>query len=235
MKFDISGITHVGSVRESNQDRILVNGTLLSEGEVELTGQDSVHCFVADGVGGNQAGAFASNYVLEKIGLIPDFSHENYIAYLSRINEDLLSICNERVDLVGAATTLTGLLVDATGFEVIHCGDSQLWLFRNEMLFKVTTDHVLDEFERNSPITSFLGGRNNNLRFDSNIFVDDLAIGDVVLLCSDGLFKSLDKKSAKSIIERKSRTPNKVKELLETSLLNGAEDNVSVILIERTE
>lgn len=72
MKFNISGFTHIGNIRKSNQDRILVNGTLLSAGEIHLTEQDYCSCFVADGVGGNNAGEFASNYVLSEISKLID-------------------------------------------------------------------------------------------------------------------------------------------------------------------
>ena len=64
MKFIISAFTHKGTVRDSNQDCILVNGQLLDVGQVHLTEQVDCFCFVADGVGGNKGGDFASRAIL---------------------------------------------------------------------------------------------------------------------------------------------------------------------------
>lgn len=235
MKFDISGITHIGTLRNVNQDRILVNGHLLDSGEVHLAEQNICRCFVADGVGGNRAGEFASNFVLEKINSLSDLTESNFEQPLDDINRQLLSISNNLTNVAGTATTLTGLVMDGENFLVIHCGDSQMWLFRNEMFFKLTNDQVLDENQENSPITSFFGGLNDNLKFDRKIFVNESAVGDVFLICSDGLFKALDKKSVKSILKSGDNYQAKTRRLIEDCLLNGAEDNVSVILIERTD
>lgn len=235
MNFDLAAVTDVGNVRTSNEDRVLANGHLLADGKVGLNSQDSCRCFVADGVGGNQAGAFASNYVLEKLSLIPDLSQSNVEAYLRRINKDLLSLSNERSELVGSATTLTGLVINDDNFLVVHAGDSELWLLRNEIMFKVTNDHVLDALEKNSPITSFFGGKNDNLKFDRNITVERSAKGDFFLICSDGLFKSLDKKTVKTILVREGGVLDKADSLLRECLSRRAEDNVSFILIERNE
>ncbi|MBK8464903.1 MAG: serine/threonine-protein phosphatase [Chloracidobacterium sp.] len=235
MKFEISGITNMGTVRTSNEDRILVNGRLLSEGEVHFVDQDSCRTFVADGVGGNRAGEVAANYVLEKMNLIPDLCEANFEPYLLRINKDFISMTKATVSLAGAATTLTGLMIDANGFLVIHCGDSQLWLFRNEMFFKVTKDQVFDEYQENSPITSFFGGTNDNLKFDKQVFIDGTVVGDVFLICSDGLFKSLNKESVKSIIKGEADSQTKARVLIQNCLVNGAEDNVSLVVIRRID
>ena len=235
MNFNISGVTHAGTLKEVNEDSILVNGCLLSSGEIHLGNQNGCWCFVADGVGGNNAGEFASNFVLERINSLENLSEMNFEVVLEKVNQQLLSISKASIDLAGTATTLTGLVVDSGRFLVIHCGDSQIWLFRNEMFFKITNDHVLDENLENSPITSFFGGLNDNLRFDQKIFLKDSAIGDVFLICSDGLLKSLDKKSVKSVLNSDGDCRKKARTLIENSLREGAPDNVSAILIERTE
>jgi serine/threonine protein phosphatase PrpC len=72
MRFDISGFTNVGTVRESNQDRILVNGCVFADGAIDLECQASCTCFVADGVGGNKSGDFAAEFVLQRIACIDD-------------------------------------------------------------------------------------------------------------------------------------------------------------------
>src|SRR5690606_14918041 len=150
---------------------ILVNGQVLNEGEVHLFEQDQCFCFVADGVGGNKAGDFASNFVLEKLKLVSDFSSPNIEQSLQKINEELIAVSKADDTLTGTATTLTGLVIKDSVFQVLHAGDSQMWLMRNDMFFQVTKDQVLDESERNSSITSYFGGNDNYLRLDNEISI----------------------------------------------------------------
>lgn len=235
LKFDISAFTNVGTVRNTNQDHILVNGQILNAGEVHLIDQENCFCFVADGVGGNKAGDFASQFVLDKLRFISDFSSPSIEDMLHRINQDLISISKSDITLTGTATTLTGLLIGGDFFKIIHSGDSQMWLMRNDMFFKITHDQVLDETEKNSPITSYFGGIDNYLKPDSDITIHESLIDDLFLICSDGLFKSLNQKIVKSILKADKDLKTKAKKILENCLHAGAEDNISVILIHQTK
>lgn len=235
MIFNISAFTHVGTVRESNQDNILVNGQLLNEGEVHLTKQDNCFCFVADGVGGNKAGDFASHFVLEELKLRTDFSSQNVEQLLQGINEQLIAESKANEEIKGTATTLTGLVADEKHFQIIHAGDSQLWLMRNDMFFQITKDQVLDESEKNSSITSYFGGLDNYLKLDTEISIHETLIDDIFLICSDGLFKSLNQKIVKSILKADKDIETKAKKILENCLEAGAEDNTSIILIHQIQ
>jgi len=234
MKFNISAFTHVGTVRESNQDNILVNGQVLNEGEVHLSEQEQCVCFVADGVGGNKAGDFASNFVLQKLKSETDFSSPNIEQSLQKINAELLSTSSANNELTGTATTLTGLAINEKTFRVLHAGDSQLWLMRNDMFFQITKDQVLDESEKNSSITSYFGGKENYLRLDNEVSIHESMPDDIFLICSDGLYKSLNQKIVKSILKAEKDLETKAKKILENCLQSGAEDNTSVILINQT-
>jgi serine/threonine protein phosphatase PrpC len=231
MNLSISGFTHHGTVKDTNEDCILMNDLLLSEGDANLSNQDHCFCFVADGVGGNNAGDFASRYVLQNVRSLKQSSELE--GDLCDVNTRLLAETKDRVERRGAATTLTGLAARNGSFAVLHAGDSQLWLLRNEILFKVTNDQVLNEDDENSPITSFFGGVANDLRFDKDIFVREISIGDIFLLCSDGLFKSLDHKTVKGILNEAGDIRFKSAAILKECLQRGAEDNVSAVLIER--
>ncbi len=234
MKFNISAFTHVGTVREFNQDNILVNGQLLNEGEVHLKDQENCCCFVADGVGGNKAGDFASHYVLEKLKAATDYNFQNLDQILQGINEQLINESKLNAEIEGTATTLTGLIADNSYFQIIHAGDSQIWLLRNEMFFQITNDQVLDEDEKNSSITSYFGGLDNYLKFDMNISIHETLVEDIFLICSDGLFKSLSHKIVKTILKADKDIETKSIKILENCLQSGAEDNTSIILIQQT-
>lgn len=233
MNFNISGFTHKGTLKDTNQDCVLLNQHLLISGSASLEDQSECCCFVADGVGGNKAGDFASRYVLENIKALP--GNSDLETELRRINLQLLEKSSNNQELHGMATTLTGLIADEEMFSVVHAGDSQLWLLRNETFFKVTNDQVLNDSDENSPITSFFGGLTDDLKFDEDIFVREINIGDIFLICSDGLFKSLNYKAVQSILKDNTEIQSKSNVLLEQCLQNGADDNVSVVLINRGE
>ncbi len=233
MMFNISAFTHVGTERRSNQDSILVNGLLLNKGEVLLPEQDSCFCFVADGVGGNRVGEFASNFVLEKLKILSDTNTENLEQLLVHINELLLCESQANIKIKGTATTLTGLVCNDDAFKIIHAGDSQIWLLRDDMFFKITTDQVLSENEPNSPITSYFGGTGDYLTFDTGSTVNEALIDDVFLICSDGLFKSINIKFIKSILKVETNWKIITHQILENCLQSGAPDNISIILIQR--
>jgi len=230
MNFNISAFTHVGTNRTTNQDCILVNGYLLNEGEIHLKSQEYLLCFVADGVGGNKGGDFASYFVLRKINEKQENLIMDTIPFLKNINKSLIDETKDDIYLNGCGTTLSGFFIDNGIIKMIHAGDSEIWLMRNEMFFKITKDQVLDETVRNSPITSYFGGIEDNLELD--LPVQEILDKDIFLICSDGLFKSLKPKIVKSILNADKDLETKAKKILENCLQFGAEDNISVIIIQ---
>jgi serine/threonine protein phosphatase PrpC/serine/threonine protein kinase len=234
MNFNIAAFTNKGTVRTINQDRILVNGTLIEDGTLSLEQQSSCVCFVADGVGGNKRGEFASQFVLDalKKELCGDF--DELTKRLRKINSDLIETSKKDVSIEGTATTLTGLYIDSDKFFVIHVGDSELWLLRQNMFSKHTTDQAADEMP-NSPIVSYFGGSEDNMSPEIGISLDSSEDNDCYLLCSDGLFKSLSFEEVKSVLQEPNSVTEKINILMERSLSKGAPDNISVILMQRCD
>ena len=234
MNFNIAAFTNKGTVRTINQDRILVNGTLIENGTLSLEQQSSCVCFVADGVGGNKRGEFASQFVLDalKKELCGDF--DELTKRLRKINSDLIETSKKDVSIEGTATTLTGLYIDSDKFFVINVGDSELWLLRQNMFSKHTTDQAADEMP-NSPIISYFGGSEDNMSPEIGISLDSSEDNDCYLLCSDGLFKSLSFEEVKSVLQEPNSVTEKINILMERSLSKGAPDNISVILMQRCD
>ena len=234
MNFNIAAFTNKGTIRTINQDRILVNGTLIENGTLSLEQQSSCVCFVADGVGGNKRGEFASQFVLDalKKELCGDF--DELTKRLRKINSDLIETSKKDVSIEGTATTLTGLYIDSDKFFVINVGDSELWLLRQNMFSKHTTDQAADEMP-NSPIISYFGGSEDNMSPEIGISLDSSEDNDCYLLCSDGLFKSLSFEEVKSVLQESNSVTEKINILMERSLSKGAPDNISVILMQRCD
>ncbi len=235
-KFNISGFTHVGTVRKDNQDRIFILDRILSEGSYTVKDVDACFCFVADGIGGGAAGDFAADFVLENIrketfeGRIS--SREHFSKLLKRINLDLLQAGKVNTEYYGSGTTLAGLVIMDREFWVVNVGDSVVYALRKKSLIKLTTDHVFDQFENNSPITSYFGGKSENLEIDFNTPLRNIQPHDIFLIASDGLLKSLENKHVKAILSTSRSLQKKMQFLREKVLASGGDDNVSSILIE---
>lgn len=236
MRFNISAFTHTGTHRRMNQDRILAQDTILSQGSFDASDRNYCFCFVADGIGGGPAGDFAAQFVLEQIHarISPDIEHsaKEIHTIMHAINRELIQICNADMALDGAGTTLVGLIVHGEKFHLLNAGDSPAWILRNGNLLQITQDHVLSPFMQNSPITSYFGGHESGLNLEFSNLLQSIVPGDVFVITSDGLLKALELGQLKAILLNSKPLAEKSAFMLKKSLESGAEDNLAVILIE---
>jgi len=163
------GLTHVGRVRESNEDQFFI-GTLHKVLEVQQTSLESKEAFdyftrtdaqllvVADGVGGSAGGRRASRiavhtlttYLSQTAGCYTGFDVEQEDEFLLRL-EKALTRAHEVVRSVGTetggpATTLTLAVVIGPRAYLAHVGDSRAYHFRGDRLRQVTRDQTMGEF-----------------------------------------------------------------------------------------
>ncbi|HOY32516.1 MAG TPA: protein phosphatase 2C domain-containing protein [Bacteroidales bacterium] len=233
MKFNISGFTNKGTGKYvSNEDNILVNGALINEGEILLTENEKCLCFVSDGVGGNNAGGFASAFVLsELLKLVPE-NFKDISGILYNTNSQLLAVSESDNSKKGCACTLSGMIAFDDFVDFIQVGDSEIWLLRNDMLLKISSDEVSDENKTNSPLINYFGGNNNILKINTDWVKPELLKNDIFLLCSDGLFKSLNIKIVKSILTSSRSLYEKIIKIKENCLAFGSDDNISAVAVE---
>lgn len=238
-QFNIAGFTHRGMERETNQDRILIQDSVYKEGLYSFSNVRTCFCFVADGIGGGPSGELASQFVLEqintKIGVGKNYSREDLRNIFHAINSDLMELGKANPLYRGSGTTLVGLIMDDNQFHVINAGDSEAYVLRNKTLLKITEDQVLDPLQSNSPLTSYFGGRQDDLRLDFDSILRSVVAGDILLLTSDGLFKSSENKQVSAILSSSKTLENKAKFILQKALESGATDNLGCILIETTQ
>lgn len=227
--------THVGKVREVNEDSIL------SLPERYLWA-------VADGMGGYEAGNLASSMVVKSLAAI-----ENQTTLNAQVNsiEDCLLDVNQRIveysDIMLDGRTLgsTVVVLNIRG-RVGVCmwaGDSRLYRFRNGKLAQLSRDHsqVEEQIQRgiltpeqaqNHPEANVITravGASEQLYVDINVFSTQL--GDVFLLCSDGLYNQVSELDMAATLSSEP-IDRAVDELIKQALDAGADDNVSTILVK---
>lgn len=239
MKIDVVSKTHVGMVRNNNEDSLLIRAPYLFA--------------VADGMGGYAAGEVASRETLKAFEVATHaLRHEGADCHpeevLSRAfikaNEHICAMSDKNSAYNGMGTTLTALYLpgDKTAYAA-HIGDSRLYLYRNNCLSQITHDHSyvagLLEQGKITDSEAFVHPQKNMLlqaigaerSIQTDIIQFALEDNDVLLLCTDGLTDMLRDHEIEKILQHYPLEPA-VEMLLEQSLDNGGRDNISIILVK---
>lgn len=233
-------LTDVGRVRESNQDYVYT-----SESPV---GNLPNLFVVADGMGGHNAGDFASKYAVEQIVAYiekaPMTSPVDLIrGAVTKANASLMTQAKSDVSLSGMGTTVVIATILGDCMYVANVGDSRLYLLRDE-LEQITRDHSLvqemvrmgemDAAEAKSHpdknIITRAVGAFDELEID--FFEERVHSGDLILMCTDGLSNMVDDMNIRQIIETGRDVVEKVQHLVDAANRGGGKDNITALIIE---
>jgi PPM family protein phosphatase len=228
------GLTHVGNVREENQDTYLVD-------------EEKGVFAVMDGAGGLSCGALASGLVRESLTTItlPQSAEDLLDQFEGRLIVAKDRIEHAAADANGAqmGTTIAALLIYGSNFACVWAGDSRVYRFRNSQLEQLTTDHTeaqelidqkvltLDEaktFARRHVITRAIG---SGLDLELELVSGNLRPGDRFLLCSDGLTGHLDDAVIGSVLLNGALNTTALG-LVNGALDGGGLDNVTVVIVD---
>ena len=234
-------ITDIGQRRQLNQDFIYLS-------ETPIGNLPNVF-IVADGMGGHNAGDYASRYAVETVVEEIGTSFEkNPVRIMGRAidkaNAMIRQKAREDIALNGMGTTIVIATCMGRYLEVANVGDSRLYVVHQDKIEQITQDHSLVEemvrmggidraSARNHPdkniITRAIGARDY---VEADFFNLELQTGDMVLLCSDGLTNMIEDEIIYRILTNGESLKDRVEELVETANQNGGKDNISVIVIE---
>lgn len=152
---------------------------------VELEGRTLV--IIADGMGGLSLGAEAAECVCEGIAeyvsknLEADNLWQEAFKYADKKLHEL-SLANH--SNMGAA--VTALIITATSCEVAWQGNVRLYLYRDNQLLQLTTDHIMNIGYGQKMLTRCLKG--GGLRDDVPTKNIPLQTDDILFLCTDGFY-----------------------------------------------
>jgi protein phosphatase len=227
--------TDPGRVRASNQDRAIVGDGFLA---------------VADGMGGHVGGEIAARLAVEAVerSYAARPTADGLVAAVHKANEDIYTHGVRDQGLRGMGTTLTAAALVETGLGsqvvVASVGDSRAYLFGAGGLRQLTEDHSLvEEMVRRGEITEreafFHPHRHiltRALGVDSQLDVDswtiDVAEGDRILLCSDGLTNECPDDEIAEILAANADPDSAARALVVRALEHGGNDNVTVIVAD---
>lgn len=233
--------TDIGRKRKINQDYVYASA--------QPVGRLPDLFIVADGMGGHNAGDYASKNTVETIVKELEASKEEddpkriLEEAIQKANQHIIQQARESSELNGMGTTVVAATCMNDELLVANVGDSRLYVM-GDTIRQITVDHSLVEEmirmgglarseARNHPkkniITRAIGAL-DTVKVD--FFDVKLKKGDIILLCSDGLTNMLEDEEIESILKRPESIQEKTEQLVDAANENGGKDNIAVILIE---
>jgi len=228
-----TGLSHPGRKRRRNEDSWVCDPPIFA---------------VADGMGGAKGGEIASRLAASALGTAADGSgEERVVALVQEANRRVYERSSEDASASGMGTTITLALalVDDGTVTFGHVGDSRAYLIRDHGIEQLTNDHSLvaelvrsgklspEEAEihpQRSVITRALG---TDPDVDVDTFTVDPQVGDLFLICSDGLTSMVENDVIRDVVERRRDDLDAAaRELVETANRSGGEDNITVVFFE---
>lgn len=235
------GKTDIGMMRSVNQDSIFFS----DKGVGNLPNL----YIVADGMGGHQAGDYASAHAVSWfVEYVRDCKYVNPITILktgiAKVNDMLLKMSSEHSELRGMGTTFVAAVIAGDKLYVANIGDSRLYVIGEEVK-QITLDHSLvEELIR----TGQLERRKVRFHPEKNIITRALGTGkeaipdffeiilqrnEKVLLCSDGLTNMVEDDEIGNIVMKQQFVDKICEQLVERANYYGGKDNIGVVVVEQ--
>jgi PPM family protein phosphatase len=246
MYVEFAQLSDVGRVRRGNEDYL---GHVAPTTEEEARSRGWLFV-VADGVGGHDLGEVASHTAVDSVlaGFREASSSTSHTTLLVRLLKD----ANTRVIDAGhaarsggvrMATTLVACALRHDRATVAHVGDSRCYLIRRGQANLLTRDHTVASEQIRLGMVSALevaGARTHHLLVRSlgaELFVNvdiqehQVLAGDVLLLCSDGLYHSVPGSEMAAVTGDSGDLALAAKQLVDIANHRDGGDNISLQIV----
>lgn len=248
--YDIACLSGIGR-RESQQDAAYA-----------AANDEAVFAVICDGMGGIAGGQLASTTAVEAFTEYYQYYNQGskegtdgqwMQTAIEAVDDIVYSLKDAEGHRVGAGTTLIAITVNENRLHWVSVGDSRIYLFRGDEMAKVTNDHnyflKLDqqreegtisneqyhtEARKGEALISFVG-MGGLLLIDINEDDFYLEPGDTILLCTDGLYRTISENQMFQII-RQERTAKDIVRRFDAMIAernSSYQDNYTFILIKK--
>ncbi len=238
---NIIAVTQKGMNKTENEDRVVIGKNLIAEGRIR-SNIDSGIIAVADGVGGNNAGAIASHFVAAHLTSAESVSLEMF----SKINNELLRLSFSRPDYLNMATTLSGICMFNDKTFLFSIGNTRVYKLQGGKYLKqltnddTTLNYLLTigqlaaedamRFDRKNEITACFGGGAEHLFKIKCGTIEPLI--SPFMMTSDGIHDYVSIDRMEDIISEHGISFTTCDLLVAAARAGGSHDDASIILGE---
>lgn len=226
---------HTGYLRDNNEDNYFIDcerGLFI----------------VADGMGGHESGEIASMIAVDFI----DSAVKSGVSLRKAVRDThnvILTASERNLGSPGMGSTVVAAKLKDNQYEIVWVGDSRAYLWENDNLIQLTTDHSyvqklvdtghISEQEalshpRRNIVTRALGGLGQE-PIEAESIHDTFYRGEQILLCSDGLTDEVSYAEIADVLSENIDEQKKVDKLVQKALDNGGSDNITAVLISASE
>lgn len=247
------GLSSIVGTRKYQQDSaIAIDDNTMRENKYQ-----KCIAVLCDGMGGMDSGDIASaisaktlfnDYIKISPTHLPDF----FLREVKKIDKIVSGLTNEKNEVLNSGSTLVSVAIENGNMYWVSVGDSRIYLIRGNKMVQLTTDHnyyyLLRQQAENGMI-SFEEAENNpkgealisyiGLGHDGEIGGNQkpiqLRAGDLILLCSDGLYKALSDQEIYDIVSSCNNNVTSVATALTSATMmkqRKTQDNTTVVLIK---
>jgi protein phosphatase len=243
LPFRCAGLSHIGKVRQENEDTFIMNP------ELGLF-------LVSDGMGGHRGGELASKIVTEDLPVMIEVRLDKLKvgrpATIRSLFKKAIVEQSRQLHLEGTSetgykdmgATLVAALLRNNRAYIANLGDSRIYRFRNRRLLQLTKDHsvvseLLDKgkikpeeaenHESQGEITHYIGMED---KAGPHIRSFQLKKGDRLMLCTDGLTDEIDDKAIAAILAGKQDCDQTCQALVDAANAAGGKDNITVVIVD---
>ena len=250
MYFHYAGLTDTGMLRDHNEDDYMLpvqvdSATLKNKGYLYV---------LADGMGGHQKGEVASAVTVEAVpleyyGTIEALQENNFedtiidalSGAISKANLDVMEATE------GGGTTVVTAVLHADFLVMMNVGDSRGYLVRDNELLLISRDHSLVsrlvEMGKITEEEALTHPRRNVLYqalgqgadLEIHMHTTKLQVGDIIILCSDGLWGEIEDTVLKEVLVSASSPKVAAKQLIDLANEAGGPDNITAVIIQVTD
>lgn len=237
------GLTDQGCVRRQNQDAY----------QIEQLDRNSVLCIVCDGMGGAKSGNIASSLAVDVFiqevrrswtsGMDQEKLDQMLRGAVKLANFTVFDQAQQFEEFDGMGTTLVAVLIRSRHATVVNVGDSRAYKIDKNGIRQVSRDHSLvqlmvDRGELTPEMARTYPGKNFITRaigtepmVECDLYHLEVAKGDFLLLCSDGLSNMMDEQEILFEVVHGVNKQHCCQRLLDIAKNRGAPDNVTSVLV----